>query len=101
MSDWTRKRLQQDEPKDGRIASLMQVYHEYSAKDLGAAWTFYLDAYKKGSSFPVQASDEMMLFQSFIGVVALAARTLMPIATAVAVASWHFSPRHTYDRPNI
>ena len=101
MSDWARRRKQADVPSDGRIASLMEVYSDFDGEALTNAWTFYLDAYRKGKGGTVLASEEMLLFQSFIGVVALASRTLLPIATAVAVASWHFSAKRQYERPNL
>lgn len=100
-ADWARRRKQQDIPQDGRIAALMDVYSDFTAQALTDAWAFYLDAYKKGSGMNLLASEEMMLWQSFHGVVALASRTMLPIATAVAVAAWHFSPKHQYDRPNL
>lgn len=101
MSDWARRRRQQDIPEDGRVATLLETYSDFSGADLTSAWTFYLDAYRKGVGHNVLASEEMQLWQAFVGVVALASRTLLPIATAVAVASWHFSPKRAHERPNL
>jgi hypothetical protein len=100
---WARERAQREStPQDPRLARIHAIYGtDFGADDLVSGWAFYLDAHRKAGNGPVSTTDEMALTLSFQGIVALAARTRLGLATALAVATWHLSERRRDERPNL